>query len=136
MRYETFTIPVLAPSRAALIRNGMTREEYRRKFGMCDSAIAYFAHVDKDRALMEAMKKTKTDEAIMLDAGIQPKSIKAKIIAFIKPGVSVSAKMVAICLGKPQNLIADNMRSLAQAGLLVATKVKGSPITYKRPESL
>lgn len=134
MNYQSFTIPVLTPSKAALIRNGITREEYRRRFGMCEAAVAYFSQVDKDRALAESIKQIKTDEALIVDAGIRPGSIKARIIGFIKPGVSVSAKMVAICLGKSQNKISDELRDLTRNGLLVATKVQGSPITYRRPD--
>ncbi|MFY7926745.1 MAG: hypothetical protein ACOVN5_13115 [Aquidulcibacter sp.] len=37
--------------KAEMIRNGMTREEYTRRFGMCDAAFKAFSLRDGHKAL-------------------------------------------------------------------------------------
>lgn len=41
----------LPPHKAQMIRNGMTREEYARRFGMCDAAFKAFSLRDGQKVL-------------------------------------------------------------------------------------
>jgi hypothetical protein len=116
------TIP---PEKARLIQNGITREEYRRRFGMDDASLAYFSRVESDRAFAERM-------AEFDKPAFKPNTRKDRIMNLLKSDVRMTARMVAASLGMQHTAAADELRKLKEAGFVVTEKLPGDAIVWRR----
>jgi hypothetical protein len=119
--------PTLHPSKADLIRNGITREEYRRRFGMDDAAFAYFSRMESDKALVEKMQKAVSTKH-------KASSAKGRILALLKPGVCIPARIVADMIGVAHSSAADDLRDLRAEGLVASHKADGQITLWRRVE--
>lgn len=116
------TVP---PAQARLIQNGITREEYRRRFGMDDASLAYFSRVESDRALTENMAKRASGVP-------KPLTAKGRILALLVPGVCMPARAISDQIGVSHSSAADDLRAMREAGLVVSIKKAGEVTLWRR----
>jgi predicted HTH transcriptional regulator len=118
-------LATIIPEKARLIQNGITREEYRRRFGMDDASLAYFSRVESDRAFAERM-------AEFDKPAFKPNTRKDRIMNLLKSDVRMTARMVAASLGMQHTAAADELRKLKEAGFVVTEKLPGDAIVWRR----
>lgn len=129
MTFIDFNIRPVAPLpdyRVRLIRDGITRNEYRRRFGMDDASERVFSQIEQAKALAEKL-------AVVSKRSFKPESKKGKILSLLQPGVSLTSRMIATLLGLSHQNVSDELRDLKEAGILHAEKRTGEATIWSLP---
>jgi hypothetical protein len=120
MHYQN--LAAITPEKARLIQNGITREEYRRRFGMDDAAFAYFSQLESEKGLVERMAKRPP----------KPLTAKGRILKLLDLDVCLPARTISDLIGVSHSSAADDLRDLRDDGKVVSIKKDGHVTLWRR----
>lgn len=129
MTFHDFNIKPIAPLpdyRARLIRDGITRQEYARRFGMDEASERVFSRVESDRKLAErvasatkAIPAPKPAETREDPITKQNKSLKVRVLSALRQNPEgLSSSKIAEMLQASPNVISNTLLHLCNYQLV------------------
>ena len=142
MTFHDFNLKVpvatVPEHKARLIRDGITRNEYRSRFGMDEAAERFFSRVESDRKLAERVangeqKPTPAPKPVLPPApaflGYKPSetSYKARVLAQLaKDGIPLTARQIGERLGIEIRQVQRALSTLVLVNKVRSFKIDGS----------
>jgi DNA-binding transcriptional ArsR family regulator len=128
MTFHDFNLKVpvatVPEHKARLIRDGITRNEYRSRFGMDEASERMFARFEGNATFAAAVKKAP-----------KPESKRGKLLEALQPGVYMTSRIAAAVLGVSHQSATNALTALKDEGLVVAEKEKGDVTLWRRADS-
>lgn len=127
LTFHDFNIRPIAPVpsyRVRLIQEGITRQEYARRFGMDEASERIFGQVEGDRKLAEKMAAVMPKPAIVIETREDPiskqnKSLKVRVLSALRQNPDgLSSSKIAEMLNASPNVISNTLLHLCNYQLV------------------